>query len=88
MPTDLAIPSGLYGQLAFRSSLALKYWLDAAGGVIGNDYRDHMQIIIANEGTTEYLVISRLRNYSSTSMQYVMLVRQTVWMKQTARPGL
>ena len=67
MPTDrcsmvtsdlaMAIPTGLYGQLASRSSLALKYWLDVAGGVIDNDYRDHIQIIIANEGITEYRVL-------------------------------
>ena len=46
VPTDLAmaIPTGLYGQLASRSSLALKYWLDVARGVIDNDYRDHIQI--------------------------------------------
>ena len=59
MPTDLAmaIPTGLYGQLASSSSLALKHWLHAAGGAIDNDYRDHIQIIIANEGTTEYRVV-------------------------------
>ena len=59
VPTDLAmaIPTGLYGPLAPRSSLALKYWLDVAGGVIDNDYRDHIQIIIANEGTSEYRVV-------------------------------
>ena len=59
VPTDLAmaIPTGLYGQLASRSSLALKYWLDVAGGVIDNDYRDHIQIIIANESSTEYRMV-------------------------------
>ena len=53
----MAIPTGLYGQLASRSSLALKYWQDVAGGVMDNDYRDHIQIIIANEGTPEYRVV-------------------------------
>ena len=59
VPTDLAmaIPTGLYGQLASRSSLKLKYWLDVAGGAIDNDYGDHIQIIIANEGTTEHWVL-------------------------------
>ena len=59
VPTDLAmvIRTGLYGQLASRSNMALKYWPAVAGGVIEDDYRDHIQIIIANEGITEYRVV-------------------------------
>ena len=59
VPTDLAmaIATGLYGQLASRFSLALKNFLDVADGVIDNNYRHHIQIIIANEGTTEYRVV-------------------------------
>ena len=53
--------------------------------------RDHKQIIIANEGTTEYRVVPSdkpvaqllLNRYAACDV-----VQTTVWTKQTARVGL
>ena len=91
VPTDLAmaIPTGLYAQLASRSSLALKYWLDVAGGVIDNDYRDHIQIVLANEGTTEYRVVPGEKPVAQLILNgyAVCDVVQTASLDETDRKG-
>ncbi|CAG7700487.1 unnamed protein product, partial [Allacma fusca] len=43
----IEIPPGTYGQIAARSSLALKGIL-VLGGVIDQDYRGEVKIILAN----------------------------------------
>ena len=47
----LAIPPGLYGQLASRSSLAAK-GITMEGGVIDQDYQGPLKVIIRNNGRT------------------------------------
>ena len=49
----LAIPEGYYGQLAPRSSLALK-GLSVEGGVIDADYRGPIKIILRNQSTETF----------------------------------
>ena len=57
MPTDLKIelPKNSYGQIAPRSGLALK-GLDIGAGVIDQDYRGNLKILLINNGTTSYEV--------------------------------
>lgn len=43
----VAIPSGCYGRIAGRSSLAVA-GIDVAGGVIDSDYRGEVSVILTN----------------------------------------
>lgn len=45
---SVAIPSGHYGRVAPRSSLALKHFIDVGAGVIDEDYRGPLGVVIFN----------------------------------------
>lgn len=49
----LAIPSGLYGRIAPRSGLAYKDGIDTMAGVIDEDYRDDVGVILINLGSVD-----------------------------------
>lgn len=49
------IPHGHYGQLAIRSSLALR-GLMLLGGVIDSDYRGEVRAIVVNSSTVPFLL--------------------------------
>src|SRR5207253_2868713 len=48
VPTDLAIalPDGVYGRIAPRSGLAWKNHIDVGAGVIDQDYRGNVGVIL------------------------------------------
>lgn len=48
--TDIAIslPVGTYGRIAPRSSLSSKYFTDIGAGVIDNDYRGPIKVLLFN----------------------------------------
>jgi dUTP pyrophosphatase len=48
----MAIPSGLYGRIAPRSGLAFKDGIDTLAGVIDEDYRGDVGVILINFGNT------------------------------------
>lgn len=56
--TDIAlkIPSGYYGRIAPRSGLALKHSIDVGGGVIDEDYRGNVGIILFNHSDKSFSV--------------------------------
>ncbi|GMH32390.1 hypothetical protein BSKO_00224 [Bryopsis sp. KO-2023] len=56
--TDLsvAIPPGTYGRVAPRSGLALKKFIDVGAGVIDEDYRGPLGVILFNFSDTEFEV--------------------------------
>lgn len=56
--TDLQVqlPDGCYGRIAPRSGLALKHHIDICGGVIDQDYRGNVGVIIYNHSNTPFTV--------------------------------
>lgn len=56
--TDIAIavPAGTYGRVAPRSGLALKHGIDTGAGVIDEDYRGNVGVILFNHSDVEFTV--------------------------------
>lgn len=56
--TDLqiALPSGTYGRVAPRSGLAWKHSIDVGAGVIDQDYRGPLNVILFNFGDQDFEV--------------------------------
>ena len=54
--TDLQIqlPNGCYGRVAPRSGLAHKHFIDVGAGVIDQDYRGNVGVILFNFGDQEF----------------------------------
>jgi dUTP pyrophosphatase len=50
----MAIPSGLYGRIAPRSGLAFKKGIDVLAGVIDEDYRQEVGVLLINLGDTPW----------------------------------
>jgi dUTP pyrophosphatase len=53
---SMEIPPNHFGKLEIRSGLALKHELDLAAGVIDNDYRGEVKIILRNHGNKDFSV--------------------------------
>jgi deoxyuridine 5'-triphosphate nucleotidohydrolase len=58
VPTDLAvqIPSGYYGRIAPRSGLAVKHFIDVGAGVIDEDYRGPVIVLLFNFSSDAFQV--------------------------------
>ncbi|RUS12687.1 Deoxyuridine 5'-triphosphate nucleotidohydrolase [Jimgerdemannia flammicorona] len=58
VPTDISIgiPTGCYGRVAPRSGLAYKFFLDTGAGVIDEDYRGPLGVIMFNFSKEDYQV--------------------------------
>jgi dUTP pyrophosphatase len=58
IPTGIAmeIPTGYYGRVADRSSLAVKYNLTCGAGVIDANYRGEIGVVLFNLGREAYNV--------------------------------
>ena len=56
--TGLAIrvPEGTYGRVAPRSGLAYKHGIDVLAGVIDEDYRGEVKVILYNTSDRDYIV--------------------------------
>ena len=56
--TDLQIkvPSGSYGRIAPRSGLAIRCSINVGGGVVDEDYRGNVGVILFNHGKEPYQV--------------------------------
>ncbi|XP_030312745.1 deoxyuridine 5'-triphosphate nucleotidohydrolase, mitochondrial isoform X1 [Calypte anna] len=56
--TDLqiALPSGCYGRVAPRSGLAAKHFIDVGAGVIDEDYRGNVGVVLFNFGKETFEV--------------------------------
>eukprot|EP00208_Stichococcus_sp_RCC1054_P008874 CAMPEP_0206150032 /NCGR_PEP_ID=MMETSP1473-20131121/38089_1 /ASSEMBLY_ACC=CAM_ASM_001109 /TAXON_ID=1461547 /ORGANISM="Stichococcus sp, Strain RCC1054" /LENGTH=184 /DNA_ID=CAMNT_0053547521 /DNA_START=93 /DNA_END=647 /DNA_ORIENTATION=- len=58
VPTDLsiAIPEGTYARVAPRSGLAVKNFIDTGAGVIDEDYRGPVGVVLFNHSDVAYQV--------------------------------
>ncbi|KAL0031712.1 hypothetical protein WJX79_002462 [Trebouxia sp. C0005] len=58
VPTDLsiAIPPNTYARVAPRSGLAVKHFIDTAAGVIDEDYRGPVGVVLFNHGPEDFKV--------------------------------
>ncbi|CAH0731931.1 unnamed protein product, partial [Brenthis ino] len=56
--TDLQIelPSGCYGRVAPRSGLAVKNFIDVGAGVIDEDYRGNVGVVLFNHSDEQFAV--------------------------------
>ena len=54
--TDLQIelPAGCYGRVAPRSGLAVKHGIDVGAGVIDEDYRGNVGVVLFNHSDTDF----------------------------------
>lgn len=55
--TDLAIhvPPGTYGRVAPRSGLAVKNFIDTGAGVIDEDYRGNVGVVLFNHSSVDFV---------------------------------
>ncbi|XP_030887616.1 deoxyuridine 5'-triphosphate nucleotidohydrolase, mitochondrial isoform X2 [Leptonychotes weddellii] len=53
---QVALPSGCYGRVAPRSGLAAKYFIDVGAGVIDEDYRGNVGVVLFNFGKEKFQV--------------------------------
>ena len=54
---SVAIPSGFYGRVAPRSGLAYKSGIDVLAGVIDEDYRGDVGVILINLGQEDKTIV-------------------------------
>ncbi|XP_031227605.1 deoxyuridine 5'-triphosphate nucleotidohydrolase, mitochondrial [Mastomys coucha] len=53
---QVAVPSGCYGRVAPRSGLAVKHFIDVGAGVIDEDYRGNVGVVLFNFGKEKFEV--------------------------------
>ncbi|XP_047397979.1 deoxyuridine 5'-triphosphate nucleotidohydrolase, mitochondrial isoform X2 [Sciurus carolinensis] len=53
---QIALPSGCYGRIAPRSGLAAKHFIDVGAGVIDEDYRGNVGVVLFNFGKEKFEV--------------------------------
>lgn len=53
---QIACPEGCYGRVAPRSGLANKHFIDVGAGVIDQDYRGNVGVILFNFGSEQFHV--------------------------------
>lgn len=58
IPTDLkvAVPHGTYGRVASLSGLAAKYFIDVGAGVVDEDYRGPLGVVLFNHAHVPFQV--------------------------------
>jgi len=72
----VAIPHGLYGRIAPRSGLAYKNGLDVMAGVIDEDYRGEVGVILINLGT-EPITLPIIKDEKETPVAQIIFENYT-----------
>ncbi len=50
----VAVPPGTYGRVAPRSGLAFKHFIDTGAGVIDEDYRGELKVLLFNHSESDF----------------------------------
>jgi len=50
----ICVPSGTYGRVAPRSGLAAKNFIDTGAGVIDEDYRGNVMVLLFNHSDVDF----------------------------------
>jgi len=74
----VAIPTGYYGRVAPRSGLAYKLGIDVLAGVIDNDYRGEIMVILHNGGNKPFIAAKGDRIAQMIITPYVALLPEPV----------
>ncbi|EIE26694.1 putative Deoxyuridine 5'-triphosphate nucleotidohydrolase [Coccomyxa subellipsoidea C-169] len=53
---SIAIPAGTYARVAPRSGLAVKHFIDTGAGVVDEDYRGEVGVVLFNHGDADFSV--------------------------------
>jgi dUTP pyrophosphatase len=53
---QIALPPNHYGRVAPRSGLASKHFIDVGAGVIDEDYRGEIKVLLFNFGENDFQV--------------------------------
>ena len=53
---SISMPTGCYGRIAPRSGLALKKFIDVGAGVVDEDYRGELGVVLFNFGDEEFKI--------------------------------
>ncbi|XP_075132302.1 deoxyuridine 5'-triphosphate nucleotidohydrolase, mitochondrial isoform X1 [Leptodactylus fuscus] len=53
---QICVPSGCYGRVAPRSGLAAKHFIDVGAGVVDEDYRGNVGVVLFNFGKEPFTV--------------------------------
>ena len=51
---SIAIPAGTYARVAPRSGLAVKHFVDTGAGVVDEDYRGEVGVVLFNHGEGDF----------------------------------
>ncbi|GFQ86852.1 deoxyuridine 5'-triphosphate nucleotidohydrolase [Trichonephila clavata] len=54
---QVQVPSGHYGRVAPRSGLAVKNFIDVGAGVVDEDYRGNLGVVLFNFGSEPFKVV-------------------------------
>ncbi|XP_003969884.2 deoxyuridine 5'-triphosphate nucleotidohydrolase, mitochondrial isoform X2 [Takifugu rubripes] len=83
---QIAVPHGCYGRVAPRSGLAAKYFIDVGAGVVDEDYRGNVGVVLFNFGkeTFEVKKGDRIAQLVCEKICYPELLEQTT-LDETAR---
>jgi dUTP pyrophosphatase len=68
---SVVLPYGSYGRIAPRSGLAWKHGIDVGAGVIDNDYRDEVKVLLFNFGEEDFNVTRGMRVAQLIPEQYM-----------------
>ncbi|KIY93499.1 dUTP pyrophosphatase [Monoraphidium neglectum] len=52
----IAVPAGTYGRVAPRSGLAAKHFIDTGAGVVDEDYRGELKVLLFNHSDADFAV--------------------------------
>lgn len=67
----LAIPKGMYGRIAPRSGLAFKNGIDIMAGVIDEDYRGELGIVVINLGQ-QSITLPQIKDGKTTPIAQII----------------